>query len=71
MVTGMPLKYFCLGLYACAIESARYLKYAVTGCRCERDRIMKDTARNVLRTVFSSKSTKEIFVQLYNEAHQS
>lgn len=68
---GMPLKYFCLGLYACAIESARYLKYAVTGCRCERDRIMKDTARNVLRTVFSSKSTKEIFVQLYNEAHQS
>ena len=64
---GSKLRYFLLGLYACAIESARWLKYTLLGCRSERDRIMKATARNVLRSVFSGKSTKEIFVQYYNE----
>ena len=68
---GSKLRYAFLGTYACAIESLRWLKYTLLGCRSERDRIMKATARNVLRSVFSGKSTKEIFVQYYNELKQA
>ena len=62
---GSKIRYFLLGAYACAIECARYAKYMILGCRTERARVMKATAKNVLASVFSGKSTKEIFTHYY------
>lgn len=64
---GSKLRYALLGIYACAIETARYLKYLLKGCRTEKDRIMKASARNVLRSVFSGKSAKELFIGFKDE----
>ena len=57
-----------LGCFAWCVEAARYMKYLIKGCHSEHDSIMKKTARNVMRAVFSGKSTKEVFTWLYKEA---
>lgn len=65
---GSRLKHALLGCFAWCVEAARYMKYLIKGCHSEHDSIMKKTARNVMRAVFSGKSTKEVFTWLYKEA---
>ena len=66
---GSKLKYALLGCYVCAVEACRHLRYLP----CDRSdpdsraAISFRTSGNVLRTVFSGLSTKEIFTRLYNE----
>jgi len=63
---GSTFKRSLLAAYAWCIEALRYAKYKIFGCRNEHDRIMKDTARNVMRYVFSGKTSKQVFTELYN-----
>ena len=62
--------YAALGSFVWLFEALRGLKYGVKkliGHMSERDCIMALTARNVRRSVFSSRMPKEIFVKYYNE----
>ena len=43
-------------------EALRAFKYLFLS-RTERNRIMRNTARNVMRTVFSKSSPKEVFIR--------
>lgn len=58
---GSRVRKTLLACFAWSVEAARYAKYTVLGCRSDRDRIMKATARNVMKAVFSGKTPKELF----------
>ena len=60
---GSRVRRLLLACYAWCIEAARYAKYAILGCRSERDRIMKASARNTMKAVFSGKTAKQIFIE--------
>lgn len=62
-------KYFTAGMFIWCYEALRGLKYMFCDCsdateKSRRNRIMRDTAANVRKSIFTSKSTKEIFAEL-------
>lgn len=64
------LVYAALGAFVWTYEALRGVKYGLKkrfGHLSERDVIMRRTARNVRRTVFSSKMPKELFIQYRDE----
>lgn len=63
-------KYLALGSFIWCYEALRGMKYIFCDCsgttdRSRRNRIMRDTAANVRRSIFTSKMPKEIFTELY------
>lgn len=66
---GNPLKYFLLGSFVWCVEALRRLKYlfADKSDPSSRAAITDATARNVMRSVFTRRSSKEVFTQLYKE----
>lgn len=63
-------KYCAAGVLIWCYEALRGLKYIFCDCsdateQSRRNRIMRDTAANVRRNIFTNKSTKEIFTELY------
>ena len=63
---GCCFRYVVLGAFVWFYEALRLLKYTVSGHSDGRAAVMYDTARNVMRTVFTRKSPKEVFVELYH-----
>ena len=61
---GSRIRFCLLACYAWLVEAARYTKYLIKGCRTDRDRIMKASARNVMKAVFSGKSPKELLEKI-------
>lgn len=66
------LTYALLGSFIWCFEALRGIKYLFCDCSAKserscRNRIMRDTAANVRKNIFTHKSTKEIFVELYNK----
>ena len=66
---GKPVKYFLLGSFVWCVEALRRLKYlfADKSDPASRAAIMDRTARNVMRSIFTKRTSKEIFTQLYHE----
>ena len=66
---GNPVKYALLGSFAWCVEALRRLKYlfADKSDPSSRAAIMDATARNVMRSVFTKRSSKEVFTRLYKE----
>ena len=66
---GNPVKYALLGGFVWCVEALRRLKYrfADRSDPASHAAIMDATARNVMRSVFTKRTSKEIFVQLYRE----
>ena len=66
---GNSLKYFLLGGFVWCVEGMRRLKYlfADRSDPSSRAAIMYATARNVMRSVFTKRTSKEIFTRLYRE----
>ena len=66
---GKPVKYFLLGSFVWCTEALRRLKYlfANRSDPSSHASIMYATAKNVMRSVFTKRTSKAIFVQLYNE----
>ena len=66
---GNPLKYFLLGSFVWCVEALRRLKYlfADKSDPASRASIMDSTARNVMRSIFTKRTSKEIFTHLYHE----
>jgi len=66
---GNPFKYFLLGSFVWCVESLRRLKYlfADRSDPSSHAAIMYATARNVMRSVFTKRTSKEVFTQLYRE----
>ena len=66
---GNPLKYFLLGSFVWCVEAFRSLKYlfADRSDPSSHAAIMYATARNVMRSVFTKRTSKEIFTELYRE----
>ena len=66
---GNPVKYALLGGFVWCVEALRRLKYrfADRSDPTSHAAIMDATARNVMRSVFTKRTSKEIFVQLYRE----
>ena len=62
---GSKIKYFLLGVYVWLIEALRYLKYLPLEKK-GKNKIMFDTSLNVMHSVFTSATTKEIFERYYN-----
>lgn len=62
---GSRVKYFLLGIYVWLVEALRYLKY-LPRKREGKNKIMFDTSRNVMHSIFTSATTKEIFKRYYN-----
>lgn len=62
---GSKIKYFLLGVYVWLIEALRYLKYLPLEKK-GKNKIMFDTSRNVMHSVFTLATTKEIFERYYN-----
>ena len=66
---GSLLTYCFLGIYVWCLEGLKLLKHSL------RDRsdpashsaIMFATAKNVMRNIFTRKSTKEVFIECYNQ----
>ncbi len=63
-------KYYAAGMFIWCYEALRGLKYMFCDCsdsseESRRNRVMKETAANVRRNIFTNKSTKEIFTELY------
>lgn len=66
-----PVVYTLLGLFTWVFEALRGIKYLFLDCsgsssKSIRNRIMRDTAANVRRSIFTKKTTKEIFTEYYN-----
>lgn len=61
--------YLLLGVYVWLVEACRGIKYLFRDCSdpSSHNAIMAATARNVRRSIFTTKSTKEIFTKYYNE----
>ncbi len=70
---GNPVKYFLLGSFVWCVEALRRLKYlfADRSDPGSHAAIMDATAKNVMRSVFTKRTSKEIFTQLYHEIHTS
>lgn len=66
---GNPVKYALLGGFVWCVEALRRLKYlfADKSDPSSRAAIMDATARNVMRSVFTRRSSKEVFTRLYKE----
>ena len=66
---GNPVKYALLGGFVWCTEALRRLKYlfADKSDPSSRAAIMDATARNVMRSVFTWRSSKEVFTRLYKE----
>ena len=66
---GNPLKYFLLGSFVWCVETVRRLKYlfADRSDPASHAAIMYATARNVMRSVFTRRTSKEVFTELYRE----
>ena len=66
---GNPVKYALLGGFVWCVEALRRLKYrfADRSDPASNAAIMDATARNVMRSVFTKRTSKEVFVQLYRE----
>lgn len=66
---GNPVKYALLGGFVWCVEALRRLKYLFTDKSdpSSRAAIMDATARNVMRSVFTKRSSKEVFTRLYKE----
>ncbi|MBO5581734.1 MAG: glycosyltransferase [Bacteroidales bacterium] len=66
---GNPVKYALLGGFVWCVEALRRLKYlfADKSDPSSRAAIMDATARNVMRSIFTRRSSKEIFTRLYHE----
>jgi hypothetical protein len=66
---GSPFRYFLLGSFVWCVEALRRLKYLFAD-RSDPDShasIMYATAGNVLRSVFTKRTSKEIFTELYHQ----
>lgn len=57
---GEPL---ALKFFIWCFEALRYVKNGVISPKAEKSRIMRKSARNVMRAVFSTSSPKEIFIR--------
>ena len=66
---GSPVRYFLLGSFVWCVEALRRLKYlfADRSDPASHAAIMDATARNVMRSVFTRRSSKEIFTDLYGK----
>ena len=66
---GNPVKYFLLGSFVWCVEALRRLKYlfADRSDPSSHAAIMYATAKNVMRSVFTKRTSKEIFIRLYRE----
>ena len=66
---GNPVKYALLGSFVWCVEALRRLKYlfADRSDLGSHASIMNATARNVMRSIFTRRSSKEIFTQLYHQ----
>ena len=66
---GKPVKYFLLGCFVWCVEALRRLKYlfADRSDPASHAAIMYATSRNVMRSVFTKRTSKEIFTELYRE----
>ena len=66
---GKPVKYFLLGSFVWCVEALRRLKYlfADRSDPSSHAAIMYATAKNVMRSVFTKRTSKEIFTELYRE----
>ena len=66
---GSAFKYFLLGTFVWCVEAFRRLKYlfADKSDPASHAAIMDTTARNVMRSIFTKRTSKEIFTQLYHE----
>ena len=60
------IKYVLMASFIWAVEELRVLKYAIAGHKEGHSKLMYETAKNVQWAVWADKSTKEIFVELYN-----
>lgn len=64
-------KYYAAGAFIWCYEALRGLKYLFCDCsdkteKSRRNMIMRATAANVRKNIFTAKTTKEIFTDLYN-----
>ena len=66
---GNAVKYGLLGAFVWCVEALRRLKYrfADRSDPSSRAAIMDTTAKNVMRSVFTKRTTKEVFIRLYRE----
>jgi hypothetical protein len=66
---GNPVRYFLLGSFVWCVEAVRRLKYlfADRSDPASHAAIMYATARNVMRSVFTRRTSKEVFTELYRE----
>ena len=66
---GKPVKYFLLGCFVWCAEALRRLKYlfADRSDPASHAAIMYATAGNVMHSIFTKRTSKEIFTQLYHE----
>ena len=70
---GNPVKYFLLGSFVWCVEALRRLKYLLADRSDPGSHaaIMDATAKNVMRSIFTKRTSKEVFTQLYHEIHTS
>ena len=70
---GSMLKYAALGSFVWCVEALRRFKYlfADRSDPASHAAIMYATARNVMRSVFTRRTSKQIFTQLYHEIQGS
>ena len=66
---GNALKYFLLGSFVWCVEAVRRLKYlfADRSDPASHAAIMYATAGNVMRSIFTKRTSKEIFTELYRQ----
>ena len=66
---GNSVKYFLLGCFVWCVEAIRRLKYlfADRSDPSSHAAVMYATAKNVMRSVFTKRTSKEIFTELYRE----
>lgn len=62
---GSKIKYFLLGLYVWLVEALRYLKYLPRE-KSGNNKVMFDSSRNVMHSIFTTATTKEIFEKYFN-----
>ena len=66
---GSPLKYTLLGAFVWSVEALRRLKYLFADRSDPQSHaaIMYATSGNVMRSVFTRRTAKEIFTELYQQ----
>lgn len=66
---GKPIRYFLLGSFVWCVEAFRRLKYLFVDKSdpASHAAIMDETARNVMHSIFTKRTSKEVFTQLYHE----